>query len=161
MPPKVYLETTIPSFATAWPSRDIVIAGKQETTREWWKNQRKLFEVYVSPFVIEEAQRGDTEAAAKRIELINELPVLAVGDEVTRITEAILHNGLIPKKASTDASHIAVATRHGMDFLLTWNCKHIANARMLKQIQRTVESLDYELPVICTPDELMGDEDDK
>lgn len=120
-----------------------------------------MFEVYVSPFVIEEAQRGDTEAAAKRMKLIGDLPILAVDDEITRITEAILHEGLIPKKASTDASHIAVATRHDMDFLLTWNCKHIANAQMLRYIERVVNSLDYELPLICTPDELMGDEDDE
>lgn len=161
MKQKVYLETTIPSFVTSLPSRDIVIAGKQEVSREWWNNRRELFELYVSPFVIDEAQKGNAEAAAKRMQLIRNIPVIADDDEVKRIAETIIQGGLIPKKASADAFHIAVATRHGVDILLTWNCTHIANAQILKKIEKVVELLNYDLPVICTPYELMEDEDEE
>lgn len=160
MKQKVYLETTIPSFVTSLPSRDIVIAGKQEVSREWWRDRRELFDLYVASFVIEEAKKGDAEAAARRIELISSIPVLAIDEEVTRLAEAIISEGVIPKKSSPDAFHIAIATRHGMDFLLTWNCTHIANAQILKRIAKVVNILGYEIPVICTPYELMDDENE-
>ncbi len=161
MKQKVYLETTIPSFVTSQPSRDIVIAGKQEISREWWRDRRELFEMYISPFVIEEAKKGDAEAAEKRMQLIRNIPILADDEEVRKIAETIIQGGLIPKKASADAFHIAVATRHGIDILLTWNCTHIANAQILKRIEKIVELLNYELPVICTPYELMEEEDEE
>lgn len=160
MLPKVYLETTIPSFVAARRSRDIVVAGKQETTREWWNVRKKEFEVFVSPFVIEEAALGDPDSAARRMELIREVSVLGVDDQVTMIAEKLLRSGAIPERAATDASHIAVATRHGMDFLLTWNCAHIANAQILRSVQRVIEGIGMEMPVICTPDELMGIENE-
>ncbi len=157
---KVYIETTIPSYLTAWPARDIVIAGKQEVTREWWKKRSGIFYLYISPYVLDEAARGDAEAAKKRLEALHDIPVLSVDEEVVRLAEAIIAANIIPGKAATDASHIAIATRHGMDYLLTWNCAHIANAEIMRQVQKIMEESDYEIPVICTPDELMGGNND-
>jgi predicted nucleic acid-binding protein len=156
----VYLETTIPSFVTARRSRDIIVAGKQETTCEWWSSRRREFELFISPFVIEEAALGDAGAAAKRLELLEDIPVLAIDDQVTRIAERLVSDGAIPVRAAADASHIAIAARHGMDFLLTWNCAHIANAQILRSVQKAVWGAGLEMPVICTPDELMGADDE-
>ncbi|MBL0717242.1 MAG: type II toxin-antitoxin system VapC family toxin [Desulfosarcina sp.] len=156
MPPTVYLETTIPSYLTAWKSKDIIIAGKQEVTRIWWNERRDDFLLYVSPYVLDEVSHGDPEAAQKRMEIIQNIPVLAVDEEVARLAEIIIKDTIIPEKASTDALHIAVATRHGIDFLLTWNCTHIANAEIMRKVDKTMENHGFEIPVICTPDELMG-----
>jgi hypothetical protein len=111
---RVYIETTIPSFVAARPSRDVVIAGKQETTRIWWELRAQRFELFVSPLVWDEAALGDPEVARRRCELLTGLRVLAVDEETTRIADALLASGAIPAKAATDASHIAVAIRHGM-----------------------------------------------
>lgn len=158
--PRVYIETTIPSFLAARPSRDVVIAGKQETTRIWWELRAPRFELFVSPFVWDEASLGDPVVARRRCDLLAELAVLAVDAEATRIAEALVASGCIPVNAATDASHVAVATRHGMDFILTWNCAHIANAQALPHLRAVSASLGYELPTICTPDELMEDPND-
>ena len=157
----VYIETTIPGYLTASPSRDIVIAARQEVTRAWWLKRKQEFALYASPYVLDEVRRGDPQAAQKRMEILQDLPVLTVDEEVVRLAEEILSTDIIPAKAAIDASHIAVATRHGIDYLLTWNCTHIANAEIIRQLQRAMGDKGYEIPVICTPDELMGgDEDD-
>lgn len=153
---KVYIETTIPSYLIAWPSRDIVVAAKQQITRDWWKTRKSAFSLYISPYVLDEAARGDTEAANLRLVAIQNILVLAADEEVVRLAEAIVAAGIIPSKAQTDAFHIAVATRHGMDYLLTWNCTHIANAETMRQVSGIMEECGYEIPIICTPDELMG-----
>lgn len=152
---RVYIETTIPSFLTALPSRDIVIAGKQVATRLWWEKRGPLFELYISPFVLEEAALGDAAAARRRLEMLANLAVLGVDGEVGRIAERLVSSGAIPARAATDASHLAVATRHGMDFFLTWNCIHLANAQMLSRVLTALRETGYEPPVVCTPDELM------
>ena len=110
--------------------------------------------------MLDEAARGNAEAAKKRLEALHDIPVLSVDEEVVRLAEAIIAANIIPGKAATDASHIAIATRHGMDYLLTWNCAHIANAEIMRQVQKIMEESDYEIPVICTPDELMGGNND-
>ena len=156
MPPKVYLETTIPSYLTAWPSRDIIIAGKQEVTRIWWQERKEDFSLFISPYVLDEASLGDPEAARRRMDFLQNISVLAADEEVARLAEEIIKESIIPEKAATDALHIAVATRHGMDYLLTWNCAHIANAEIMRMVERVMEYQGYEMPVICTPDELMG-----
>ncbi len=155
---KVYLETTIPSYLTAQPSRDIVVAGRQEVTRVWWNTQRKRFSLYVSLYVLNEVSRGNSIAAEKRMGILDDIPILMEDEEVLRLTESILNANLIPHKAATDASHIAIATRHGMDFLLTWNCAHIANAEIVRDIDWILTEAGYDMPVVCTPDELMGGE---
>jgi hypothetical protein len=161
MKPKVYIETTIPSYLAARTSRDLVIAGNQELTHEWWAEQRASFELYISQFVLDEAGIGDAGAARRRLEILADIQELKITDEAGVLTEKLLKEGGVPRKAATDAAHIAVAAVNGMDFLLTWNCKHIANARMLKKIYSICANEGYTCPLVCTPAELMeggGDE---
>lgn len=156
MKPTVYIETTIPSLLTAWPSRDVEIAGQQIATREWWENRRDDFDLFVSLEVLSEAANGDAEAARARLKAIAVLPVLAVTDEVEALTVRILATGLIPLRATRDAAHIAFATAHGMDFLLTWNCRHIHNAMISRRLSGVCAALGFTLPVLCTPRETDG-----
>jgi|SRR3989304_5000873 len=155
MKPKVYLETTIISYLAARPSRDIIIAAHQELTNEWWENRRKRFDLFVSQLVIQEAKSGDKEAARKRLGLLEPIPLLELNDKAISLAR-ILMNDAIPPKAVEDALHIAVAAIHGMDYLLTWNCKHIANAEKEHAIATVCRSNNFEPPIICTPEELMG-----
>jgi hypothetical protein len=154
----VYLETTIPSYLAARPSNNLVAAGKQEVTRQWWERRKGKYSLFVSELVFEEAGQGDSNAAEKRLALIDPIESLQVDEEVFRILRVIMASGLIPEKAAPDATHIAIATRYALDFLLTWNCTHIANAEILAQIDHYVSEAGYDLPVICTPDELFGEE---
>jgi len=155
--PRLYMETTIPSYLTAWPSRDIIIAAHQQITQLWWKERKNDFDIYISQFVVDEASAGDSEAASKRIEIIKTLPKLDILDEVTTLSTQILSSGLIPQKAATDATHIAIAAIHQMDFLMTWNCRHLANAVIAMEINKICQDLELTCPVICTPEALMGD----
>lgn len=151
---KVYLETSVVSYLMAWRSRDLVIAGNQETTREWWI-QRDKFDLFISQFVLDEAAAGDSNAAAQRLKALEGIPELAVVEQVVDIAEALLMQAALPTKAKLDALHIAVAALHGMDFLLTWNCKHIANPIQRPNIEAIVHGFGYQPPIICTPQELL------
>ncbi len=155
MKPKVYLETTIISYLTARPSRDLVMAANQETTHEWWIGRRREFDLYVSQLVFEEAIAGDSEAARKRIEVLQPITRLDITDPVTLLGKRLVVGVPLPAKARADALHIAVAAVNGLDYLLTWNCAHIANAVMRPRIEKTCRAMGYEPPVICTPQELL------
>lgn len=159
MRPRVYLETTIPSYLVARSGRDLVIAAHQQLTRDWWLTRRPLFELFASELVLEECAAGDAEAARRRLELLRDIPILAANDGITDIAERLVVDGPIPPKAAGDALHIALATVYQCDFLLTWNCRHIANAELQRSVRRVLERLDLDLPVICTPEELMGASD--
>jgi hypothetical protein len=154
--PKVYLETTIPSLLTAWPSRDVLIAGQQLATREWWEKRRQAFDLYVSQEVLKEAGRGDAEAARDRLAALAECRILAATELAEAVTERILSSGLIPSRAASDAVHIGYAAAHEMDFLLTWNCRHILNAVIERRLAGVCEAMGVPLPVLCTPSELMA-----
>ncbi|MHB8655701.1 MAG: type II toxin-antitoxin system VapC family toxin [Terriglobia bacterium] len=154
MKQKLYLETTIPSYLISRSSRDLIIAGHQQVTKEWWEKRRGAFQIYISQFVIDEANAGDSGAARERMLAIRDFPVLDITPEVVLLASAILASGILPRKAATDAAHIAIAAVHGMDFLLTWNCTHIANAFVAKAVARTCRQQGWECPVICTPEEL-------
>ena len=156
MKPKLYLETTVPSYLTAWPSRDLIRAGHQQLTREWWERRRAGFDVYISQFVLDEAGTGDPEAARGRLAALQGLPLLDLTDEVVELAEALRASLALPAGAVTDALHIATAAVHGMHFLLTWNCAHIANAEMFAAIEAVCRERGFACPVICTPEELMG-----
>jgi len=151
---KVYLETTIPSYLTSWLSRDLVIAAHQQITREWWQNCNR-FDLFISQVVLREASGGDSQVAAKRLEILENIPVLEVTEEAIELAQKLVDQGPIPEKAGVDALHIAIAVVNGMDYLLTWNCSHIANASIRTQIDYICRSSGYEPPVICTPEELM------
>jgi hypothetical protein len=157
MPRRVYIETTIPSYLTARPSRDIVQAARQQLTREWWDVERRNYDLCISQIVLDEAAAGDAEAAQRRMAVIDTLPLLDLTFEVDGLAETIMQSGLLPASASRDAVHIAVTAVHQVHFLLTWNCRHIANATIFRDLQHIIMSAGYDVPVICTPEELLGD----
>jgi predicted nucleic acid-binding protein len=157
--PKVYVETSIVSYLTARPSRDIVTLGLQQTTRDWWDNQREKFDLYTSQLVIRESRGGDQEAARKRLEALANLPVLAITPEAESVANQLLQEGALPAKAADDALHIAMAAMNGMEYLLTWNCRHIANAVMRPLIEDICREAGLEPPIICTPIELLEEEE--
>jgi hypothetical protein len=154
MKQRLYMETTIPSYLTSKPSRDLIIAGHQQVTKEWWEKRRDAFEIYISQFVIDEASAGHPGAARERMLIVRDFAMLDITPEVGHLASAILASGILPRKAATDAAHIAIAAVHGMDFLLTWNCVHIANAVIAKAVANICRWYDWESPVICTPEEL-------
>ena len=155
MKPKVYLETTIPSLLVARPSRDLIIAADQQTTLEWWKTRRAKFQLFVSELVLEESAKGDRSLAAQRLATIAHCQVLEATDAARSLTLTLLASGLIPGKTAADAAYLAVAAVHGMDFLLTWNCRHIANAMTVDRIREFCAEAGFPAPVFCTPCELM------
>ncbi len=157
MQPMVYIETTIVSYLTARFSTDLVTAAHQQITQEWWAKRRVGFALFVSQFVVQEASVGDAEMAQKRLEQLQAIPLLEVNQEVENLARRLVVDGVLPKKAAVDALHIAVATVHGMDYLLTWNCKHIANAEMQNKVAAVCRESGFEPPVICTPEELLGE----
>jgi predicted nucleic acid-binding protein len=158
--PTVYIETTIPSFLAARPSGDLITAGRQLVTRQWWEQCRSQYRVFISQYVLDEAARGDADAARKRNDLLQGLEILDVDAEVIRLAQLIVAAGIIPPKAATDAGHIAVAARYGVDFLVSWNCAHIANAVNYRKIGEVVQRAGYVPPLICTPHELAGETHD-
>jgi hypothetical protein len=155
MRPKVYLETTIPSYLAAWPSRDLVMAAHQQITREWWDNRRAAFDEFVSQLVLQEAAAGDTDASARRLERIRDIPVLLISEAAEVLAQDLVRGVPLPERAALDALHIAIASISGMDYLLTWNCRHIANAAHQPRIGSVCRGLGYEPPVICTPEALL------
>lgn len=157
MKPSVYIETSIVSYLTARPSNDIRAMANQNTTVEWWEGRKRDFEVFVSEFVAVESSGGDSEAAARRLAAIDGIAELDVTEAVRDLARWLIAEGSIPKHAEMDAFHIAVAAVHGMDYLLTWNCKHIANAALRPKVEAVCRRHGYEPPVICTPQELMED----
>jgi hypothetical protein len=116
---RVYLEITIPSYLAAWPSRDLIVAAHQQITHDGWNNQRANFEIYISQFVIDEAEKGNAEAAKRRLEFLKDFQLLNLSDNVAELSAAFIDSGVIPHKSALDAAHLAVATVHNMDFLLT------------------------------------------
>lgn len=152
----VYLETSFISYLAARPSRNLVTAAHQTITHDWWENRRHDFDLFISELVIIEAQRGDPQAAEQRLAITKDLPLLDLSIETEHLTEALLQHHAVPKKAVEDAAHIAVTCVSGVDYLLTWNCKHIANAQCFRAIEEVCAEQGYISPIICTPDELLG-----
>jgi hypothetical protein len=157
---KVYLETSFVSYLAARPSRDLVAAGRQQITVDWWYRHRGRFFLYVSGLVLREASLGDPSAAEARLAAVSGLPLLAASVEAEQLARTLLVTGTLPAKAQDDAAHIAIATVHGMDFLLTWNFRHIANAERREAVAAVCRTAGYAPPVICTPEELDEDGDD-
>jgi predicted nucleic acid-binding protein len=155
MKAKVYLETSVISYLTSRPNRDVVIAGHQQTTRDWWDRRREAFNLVASQLVIQEASAGDTIAAQERLKALSDVELLETTEEAVLLAQIMIETGILPKKAAEDALHIAIAVTNGVDYLLTWNCKHIANAVIRRQVERVCRSRGYEPVSICTPEELL------
>ena len=160
MSAKVYIETSVVSYLAAQPSRDLIVAAQQQLSHAWWRSRRTYYDLFVSELGLEESGRRDPEAAARRLAFVSDLPLLAITEGAIRLAEVFLTNQLLPQKAGADALHIAIATVHKMDYLLTWNCRHIANAEIQRELRRVTEEQGVELPILCTPNELMGGEED-
>jgi predicted nucleic acid-binding protein len=152
----VYVETSVVSYLTARPSGDLLAAARQKATVDWWDTPRGRFDLYTSDVVMEEAVRGDADAAGRRLEALAGIPLLAITDAVRALSKALLREGALPAKAVDDALHIAIAAVHGVDYLLTWNCQHIDNAEMKPLIRSVCVVNGTSCPEICTPQELMG-----
>lgn len=152
---RIFIETTIPGYLTSRPSRDLRQASHQDITREWWETRRHFHEIYTSQLVLDEAALGDPVRAAARIEILSQIPVLALSETAEALANDILNARILPAEAGADAAHIAVATAHRMDILLTWYCRHIANAANQHALQRLADAHQLLLPVICTPEQLM------
>lgn len=156
MAQRVYLETSIVSYLAARPSRDLVTAARQQLTHEWWVLRRAAFEVCVSELVLAEAAAGDPDAAERRAQLIRDIPLLSIPEEAVALAEKLVEATGLPARAAADALHISVAACHGIDYLLTWNSTHIANAEFRPKVEKACRDNGFEPPVLCTPDELMG-----
>lgn len=153
--PKVYLESSVISYLAARPSRDIVATAHQQLTREWWERRRASFDLYISVEVLNEIRRGDAGAAQLRLAYVDSLPILEADDRARALAAEIIRTAALPAKAAADAAHIAIATVNGMDFLVTWNCTHLANGIVQRAISRLTRQFGYDPPNIVTPEELM------
>jgi hypothetical protein len=155
---RVYMESTIPSYVVARPARDLIQAARQQLTRDWWDFQRAKHELFISQVVLDEVAYGETAMARLRLNLLDGVPLLQVTDEVKRLARKVLESGLLPGTADRDAAHIALASAYEMDLLLSWNCRHIANAAIQARLRKLAEAAGFTLPVICTPEELMDND---
>lgn len=153
--PSVYIETTIIGYLAMRMSRDLLTAANQQMTRDWWDNHREKHELLISSYVVEECSAGDPAAAQEREVYIQGLPLLEISSDVKALADALLSGVPLPPKATVDALHISVAAVNGVEYLLTWNCKHIANAALRLPIERICRKMGCEPPVICTPQELL------
>ncbi len=155
MKSSVYLETSIIGYLASRPSRDLITAANQQLTRDWWDQSREQYDLYLSEAVVAECSAGDPQAAQERLDMLDGIPILDVTDAADSLAEALLKHVPLPEKAAVDALHIAIATVNGMDYLLTWNCTHIANAALQHRIAAICRSCGFESPTICTPQQLM------
>jgi hypothetical protein len=153
----VYIETSILGYLTARSTKNLILAANMEITRDWWEFRRNAFMLYTSEAVLDEVAQGDAEIATQRLDILRDFPLLELNEAVQGLSAQFLARSNLPPKAKVDAIHIAAATVHGMDYLLTWNCKHIANAQIQGKLAEISLDFGYVLPVLCTPNELMGD----
>ena len=153
--PSLYIETSVVSYLTARTSSDLIVTAHQKATQDWWASRRGDFQFWISDFVLLEAQAGDPEAAQRRVAALVGVPLLEVSSDVEPLAERLLAGGAVPPKARLDALHIAIAAVHGMDYLLTWNFRHIANAEKWASIEAACLSMRLKMPRICSPLELM------
>ncbi len=152
---RVYVETTVVSYLTARPSRDLIVAGHQQITHDWWDTRRGDYELCVSQLVFQEAGDGDPQAAQERLAVLATMTQLGIKDEAVSLAEELVRAGALPTKAENDALHIAVAAVHLVPYLVTWNCRHMANATMRARIESVCASKGFKAPIICTPEEMM------
>ena len=152
----IYIETSVISYLRARPSRDLLAAAWQKVTIDWWDTQRDRFDLFTSDVVLEEAGRGDKSAVSRMFQALAGIPLLEITDEVVVLSEILINANALPQKAIGDSLHIALAAVHGLDYLLTWNYRHIDNAETKPIVRAVCLAEGYAYPEICTPQELMG-----
>jgi PIN domain len=155
MPQRVYIETSFVGYLTSRPSRDLVIAAHQQITHEWWDTRRPSYELCISQLVLDEAGAGDAQSAQERLLMLRPMLVLETTAEALELAKELLQAGALPAKAADDALHIAVAATKTVPYLLTWNCRHLANAAMRPVIETICKAKGFKAPIICTPEELL------
>ena len=155
MSERVYVETTIVSYLVARPSRDLIVAAHQQITRDWWDTRRSDFELCASQLVLQEAESGDPQFAQERLKRLSAMTTLEFSEAAVSLAEELVNSGTLPKKAGNDALHIAIAAVHRVPYLLTWNCRHLANAAIRGKIETICQRKGFQAPVICTPEEMM------
>ncbi len=154
----VYIETSIPSYLTARPSRDVRATAWQLITTEWWEQEKTKYQLFTSELVLAEAAAGDPDAAQRRLASLADIPELGISDEAKHLAARLVADGGIPAHAEADALHVAIASVHAIDYLLTWNCRHIDNAATKPIVRSTCAVVGYPCPEICTPLELLSEE---
>ena len=153
----IYIETSVVSYLTAQPSSQVIALSRQMLTKHWWDKGRLEHELFTSQFVIDESALGDSESSQKRLTVLVTIPLLDVIPEIFDLADDLLAQAILPAKARLDALHISIAAVHSLEYLLTWNCKHIANAHSLPAIYRRIEKQGYAAPLICTIEEMTGE----
>jgi predicted nucleic acid-binding protein len=166
--PSVYVETSVIGYLTSWPRKDVTVAGHQRTTRTWWATATDRFELFVSQPVIDECSEGDQDAVLDRLDCIRALSVLPTTAEAESLANELMCERAVPSSEPRDALHIALAAVHGVEFLVSWNFRHIVNASLRPVIERVCRDNGHEPPILCTPEELrtpeqptMEDDDDQ
>jgi predicted nucleic acid-binding protein len=157
--PRVYVETTVPSFYHEMRTAPDIVA-RREWTRQWWDNATARYELVTSPAVLDELAGGLPERGAERLALVRDLPVLPVEPAIAEIVQAYIRHKVMPADPAGDALHLALASYHKCDFLVTWNCRHLANANKFGSIRRVNTLLGLFVPALVTPLELLGGSDE-
>jgi hypothetical protein len=157
----VYVETTIPSYLAAYPSRDLLTAAHQQITHDWWRDARERFDLHISEAVLAEIREGDPDAIARRMEKVKDLPVLQFSEEVEDLASLYGTRLSLPERAKQDLAHVAFAVAYRLKYLVTWNCAHIANGEVIEQIQEVNREIEAFMPLILTPEELMRWDEEK
>jgi hypothetical protein len=152
--PTVYVETTVIGHLVGRILADPVVAGRQMVTRTWWATAAENYRLFVSRLVADECGVGDAEVAAERLAVLDSLEFLAASVGADGLAELLVADHAIPETAPRDAAHVSLAAVNGIEYLVTWNFKHIANATTRAAIESVCRAAGYEPPIICTPDEL-------
>jgi len=154
MKPTVYIETTVVSYLTARASNDPLVAGEMAETQKWWRDVGPDYDLTTSQLVIDEASRGDPIAAQERLAILASLDLLPITESAKALALSLVNENALPAKAQVDALHVAIAATNGIEYLITWNCRHLANATLRSRIEQVCRESGFEPPVICTPLEL-------
>ncbi|MDA1055083.1 MAG: type II toxin-antitoxin system VapC family toxin [Planctomycetota bacterium] len=155
----VYIETTVVGHIAGRIHRDPLVVARQQITRDWWRDDAPNYIVFISQLVLDECSDGDPLAAAERLEIVKDVDLIESSDEVDTLADALIAGRAVPASEPRDAFHIAISAVNGVNYLMTWNFKHIANASLRSRIEQVCRDAGFEPPIICTPDELMGIED--
>ncbi len=151
----IYLETTIPSYLAAYPSRDLIIAAHQQITHEWWRAAGDRFNLYISEAVLAEIRSGDSDAVSRRLEIVSELQILELNDDVRFLAQHYEKELGLSGRAKADIPHFAFAVSYKMDYLVTWNCNHIANGDIIRRLLDVNSKIGRLTPIILTPEEIL------
>ncbi len=157
MKPTVYVETSVIGYLTSWPSGDLIVAARQKITRDWWRDAPARFDLIVSDVVLREASSGDAQAVQDRLAAMASLSKLEVSESADDLAKALLSRGAVPPNYPEDALHIALASVNAIEYLVTWNFKHIANAEIRAKIAAICAAEGHATSILCSPEELMGD----